>query len=173
MLSLVEIKSCSNFINSKLKLILTVLVINSLIIGTSTIQASENNHGKKHTAGIFLGILDNDGTESVLGFEYEYRFNSMWGIGAVYEDASDAHHGDGISATTAVIYFHPMGAWRMGLGFGREKVGGAHPHTESLARVGVSYDFHIGGLGIAPSLNIDTVDGETATVYGVAFLISF
>lgn len=40
-----------------------------------------------------------------VGIEYEYKFNSHWGIGAWYEDVKDAHDGDGISSTIGALYF--------------------------------------------------------------------
>ena len=53
-----------------------------------------------------------------------------------------------------------------------DKDGKSHSeHTESLTRIGVAYEFHVGGIGIEPSFNIDSVDGNTANVYGVAIVL--
>jgi len=159
------------FIQINLKKIMGILGLLPLLALTSmNIQAAGN---KQHFLGAFVGILDNGETDSVLGIEYEYKFNSKWGVGALYEKASDAHHGDGISSKIAALYYHPVGNWRLGAGFGEEKIGGAHPHTEDLTRLGVSYDFHFGDMGIAPSLNFDRINGHTSKVYGVAFIWAF
>ncbi|MEZ7972532.1 MAG: hypothetical protein QMC00_04195 [Pseudomonadales bacterium] len=40
-------------------------------------------------------------------------------------------------------------------------------------RTSLSYDFHVGGFGIAPTLAVDFVDGETATVFGFAVVKAF
>jgi len=152
------------------RVLISSLVLLPMLLATGNLHAAGDKH---HFIGAFVGILDNDETENVFGLEYEYKFNSQWGVGAVYEKANDAHHGDGITSKIVSIYYHPVGDWRIGAGFGDEKVGGAHPHSENLTRLGVSYDFHIGDMGIAPSLNFDRVNGHTAKVYGVAFIWSF
>jgi len=160
-----------SLIYTQLKKVLNLLAfLLPLAIFSNNLQAAGD---KTHVLGVFAGILDNGETDTVLGVEYEYKLNSKWGIGAVYEKASDAHHGDGITSKIAALYFHPIGDWRIGAGFGKEKIGGAHPHTENLTRLGVSYDFHIGNMGIAPSLNFDRINGHTSKVYGVAFVWAF
>ena len=65
--------------------------------------------------------------------------------------------------------------------YGKEKIGSYtdhdhHRHSsqkENVARASFSYDFHIGGFGVAPTIAFDFVDGETATVFGVAFIKAF
>ena len=151
----------------------TLGVTLALLLSSTSLFASEVGNEKKHFAGVFIGVFDNDDTESVFGLEYEYKLNSRWGLGFVYEDAKDAHHGDGISSSIAAGYYHPFGGLRLGLGLGREKVGGSHGHSEKLYRLGVSYDFHIGDFGIAPGLNLDSVGGEIARVYGVTLVYSW
>ena len=156
----------------KLKKVLAILLCLIPFSMASNIASAAGN--KHNYLGVFTGILDSGGkSENIFGIEYEYKFNAQWGVGAVYEKANDYHDGDGLTSKIAALYYHPDGNWRIGAGFGKEKVGGYHPHTENLTRLGVSYDFHIGDFGIAPSLNFDRVDGHTARVYGVAFLWSF
>ena len=135
-------------------------------------QASTEEH--HHFPAVFVGGTSFDGeTEFTYGVEYEYKFSKRWGAGAVFEKTNDAHHGDGTTVSLASLYLHPWKELRVGAGFGREKVGGAHPHKENLARVSVSYDFHVGEFGLAPTIAVDFIDGETATVFGVAFVKSF
>ncbi|MCZ6643666.1 MAG: hypothetical protein O7F71_18990 [Gammaproteobacteria bacterium] len=166
-----------NFFKVKTATLLVFLfgALNSIsVFATDTAHGDHGDgHAKKHFFGAFIGAFDGEETDLALGIEYEFKFNSHWGIGALYEDVKDAHHGDGISSTIGSLYFHPKGAWRLGLGFGKEKVGGDHAHTENLVRVGVSYNFHVGEFGIEPSLNFDRVDGEISKVYGVALVWSF
>ncbi|NQZ11177.1 MAG: hypothetical protein HRT35_28830 [Algicola sp.] len=127
-----------------------------------------------HFAGIFLGYTNADShTEFSYGIEYEYKFNQMWGTGFVYEKTDDAHHGDGVDITLGAIYLHPWKELRIGAGFGREKVGGAHSFTQDIKRLSLSYDFHIGGFGLAPTYALDFVDGHTARVFGIALIKAF
>ncbi|MGJ8682049.1 hypothetical protein [Paraglaciecola sp.] len=127
----------------------------------------------KHFPGIFVGMTHADETEFTYGIEYEYKFNSSWGVGAVYEKTKDAHHGDGVTVKLASLYFHPSKNVRLGAGFGEEEIGGHHPHTEDLYRVSASYDFHVGDFGVAPTVAVDFIDGEKAYVLGVAFIKPF
>ena len=52
-------------------------------------------------------------------------------------------------------------------------MGGDHSHKESLARISINYDFHVGGIGIAPTVAVDFVGGETDTIVGLSFIKSF
>ena len=143
-------------------------------LNSNLLFAADKSHENKHYIGIFTGLLDADETDTTIGIEYEYKINTNWGVGALYEEAKDAHHGDGVSATIASAYYHPAGGWRLGLGIGEEKVGGSHAHDETLYRAGISYEFHLGeNMGIEPSFNVDKVNGDSSQVYGVAFVWSF
>lgn len=130
--------------------------------------------GAHHAPGIFAGFTNaKDETEFTYGFEYEYKFNRHWGLGAVYEKTNDAHHGDGVTVKLGSLYYHPNADVRLGLGFGEEKIGGAHPFKEDLYRVSASYDFHLGDFALAPTIAVDFVDGDEAYVLGVALLRPF
>lgn len=146
-----------------------LLLLNGPVV--NSVMASDTGHDKHHYVGLFAGVLDADESDSVFGLEYEYKIDSQWGVGAIYEKASDAHHGDGVTSKILAGYYHPSGSWRLGVGYGSETVGG-HA-SEDLFRYGVSYEFHVGGIGIEPSFNVDTVDGETVNVYGVALVWAF
>ena len=167
-------KYCSSLLTNSItkpfrQLTFAAIAASALLLALPSQAAS----GQSHFVGLFAGIHDADESETILGVEYEYKFNANWGAGALYEKAGDAHHGDGIESTIAALYYHPDNHWRFGAGLGQEKIGGDHSHTEDLLRLGVSYDFHFEGFGIAPSVNFDRVDDETATVYGVAVVFSF
>lgn len=137
----------------------------------TTVQASDE---VKHIPGIFIGATHFDSeTEITFGLEYEYKIDHQWGVGAVYEKTSEAHHGEGVSVSLISAFYHPNNNVRLGLGLGQERVGGYHPHTENLYRVSAGYDFHVERFGIAPTVAVDFVDGEEALVFGVAFTRPF
>ncbi len=151
---------------------------------TGMVFAEESGHGaheshgthelKRHNLGIFLGETDADENEFTYGLEYEYKFNHRWGGGLTYEKTPDAHHGDGVDVRLISLYLHPFKKFRLGLGYGEERTGGPHPHTEDLTRFSVAYDFHLNeNVGLAPSFAIDRVDGETLRVYGIALTFAF
>lgn len=154
-----------------MKLALTVLLSASLLISANDVLAADDAH---HFPGIFVGYTNaSDETHFTYGLEYEYKFNHSWGLGAAYEKIDDAHHDDGVTVTVAQLFYHPLNTLRFGLGVGKEKIGGAHPHTEDLYRLSASYEYHIGDFGLAPTLAVDFIDGEKAYVFGVALVRPF
>ena len=115
----------------------------------------------------------------------DFKFSKQWGAGVVYEKTDDAHHGAGVDVALAALYLHPWKELRLGVGFGQEKVGSyaeddghGHlhhhaSHKEDVIRTSVSYDFHVGDFGIAPTLAFDFVGSQTATIFGVAIVRAF
>lgn len=155
----------------KSKLLLAASLIGTLAMTPSLALAGQE---AKHIPGVFIGYTDaNDETEFSYGLEYEYKFSKNWGAGVVYEKTDKAHHGDGVEVKLAALYLHPWKALRLGVGAGKEEIGGHHPHTEDLYRTSISYDFHVGDFGIAPTLAVDFVNSETATVFGIAIVRPF
>ena len=149
-------------------------VLATLILASTASLSYASSDEHHHFPGVFIGATSADSeTEFSYGIEYEYKFSKLWGAGIVFEKTDDAHHGDGVEVTLASAYLHPWKELRVGVGFGQEKVGGAHSFEEDLARVSLSYDFHVAGFGIAPTVAVDFVDGETATVLGIAIIMSF
>jgi hypothetical protein len=150
------------------------LVITSvlfILIPTMAIASSTEHH---HFPGLFIGATTIDSeTDFSYGFEYEYKVSTLWGVGVVFEKTDDAHHGDGVDVKLISLYLHPWKELRVGGGFGKEKVGGDHSYEENLQRISINYDFHVGGFGIAPTIAMDFVDGEHATVLGLSFIKSF
>lgn len=150
-------------------------VLLSLLVVVFTSNPAFAAAGKSHVPGLFLGATNVDGeTDFTWGIEYEYKFNQTWGVGAVYEDISDGHHGDGVTIRVANLFYHPDNNWRFGVGIGEEKIGGKKPKTKDLYRLVGSYDFHVGDFGIAPTLAFDFIEGgEDAVVFGVAIVRPF
>ncbi len=150
--------------------LITFALATALLVSTN-VHAAE---GVKHIPGIFLGATHVESeTEFTFGFEYEYKLDNNWGIGAVYERSNDAHHNDGVAVALAAIYYHPTKSIRLGAGIGQERIGGGHPHKEDLYRVSAAYDFHLQGFGIAPTIAVDFVDDEEALVFGIAITKPF
>ena len=150
-----------------------ILIATSLVL-TSLTATAQTNDEIKHIPGIFVGATSFDGeTEITFGIEYEYKIDSQWGVGAVYEKTTEAHHGDGVSVSLVSAFYHPNSNVRLGLGLGQESIGGYHPHTETLYRASAGYDFHVDRFGIAPTIAVDFIDGEEAIVFGVAFTRPF
>jgi hypothetical protein len=156
---------------NQMKLGSSILLFVLLVINTNSVVASDDAH---HFPGIFFGYTNaSDETHFTYGLEYEYKLNQSWGLGAVYEKIDDAHHGDGVTVSVAVLFYHPLNNVRFGLGAGKEKIGGDHPHTEDLYRLTASYEYHIGNFGLEPTLAVDFIDGEKAYVFGVALVRPF
>ena len=147
-----------------------------MIIGLFTL-VSKNvfaKEGAHHFPEIFLGVTTFDSeTKFSYALEYEYKFTEQWGTGFIYERTDKAHHGDGTTLKIAALYYHPKPFFRFGLGVGKEKVGGHHPHEEDLVRVVSSYDYHFESFSVAPTFAVDFIDGERAYIVGVGFIKPF
>ena len=145
------------------------LSIGSLFSSTSIAAQTHHLEEAKHIPGIFIGATHIESeTEFTFGFEYEYKLNAQWGVGAVFERTNDGAHGDGAAVGLAALYYHPIKNVRLGAGIGEERIGGAHPHDETLYRLSASYDFHVADFGVAPTIAVDFIDDEEAIVFGVA-----
>jgi hypothetical protein len=150
----------------------------------STMTMAESDHAgmpPRHVAGIFLGGTDPEegNTEFTFGAEYEFRFAQRFGVGLVYERTNDGHdsaHDDGhghvveveedVSVGIFALHLHPIHALRLTAGVGMEY--GSHIEDEELVRVGAAYDFELGqGFALAPTVNVDLVDGDKAVVFGI------
>lgn len=154
-----------------MKKIISISLAATLMAATFGSNAADD---VKHVPGIFLGATHIDSeTEFTWGIEYEYKFTPKWGVGFVYEETPDGHKGDGVDVKVASLFYHPSKYVRLGAGFGKEKIKGAHPHTENLYRLSASYDFHVGDFGIAPTIAVDFIDDKEAVVFGVAIVRPF
>ncbi len=155
------------------KLVLTA----GLLAALPALAAHGEGEEPKHIPGIFVGATHFDGdTDFSWGLEYEYKFTSNWGAGLVFEKTPDGHDGAGTELHIAEVYYHPTNEIRLGLGYGEEEVdahGHHHSFDEHLWRASAAYDFHLGKFAIAPTIAVDHVDGENATVFELAFLMPF
>ena len=137
------------------------------LFSTASFASSTDYH---HALALFVGIISVDSkTESSYGIAYEHKFDRMWGAGAVFETSPDLHNGTDIILVSA--YLHPWKGLRLGAGIGQETIDDLD--AQSLTRVSLSYNFHVGPVGIAPTLAFDFVGGDTATVVGITIVKSF
>ncbi|WP_371195744.1 hypothetical protein [Glaciecola sp. SC05] len=154
-----------------MKLILTI----SLLIYVFWVPATNAANGAKHYPGIFVGSTKFDGeTNFTLGLEYEYRVSNKWGIGGALERINEGHEGDGVSIWTVMGFYHPVEHIKLGFGPGQERIGGDYGKNKDLLRFAIAYEYPVNdAFEIAPTIDIDLIDGDIAFVAGVAFILMF
>ena len=170
----------------KTSVFLTSIILAILLNKTAFAANNSGDAAPKHIPGVFVGFTNFDGeSEFSYGIAYEYKFSKMWGAGFVYEKTDDAHHGAGVDVVLAAVYLHPWKELRLGIGLGKETVGSYDEddghghihhhksHKEDITRASISYDFHVGEFGVAPTLAVDFIGSERATIFGVAVVKAF
>lgn len=130
------------------------------------------HHVPDHAVGLFLGGTTGAGhTDYTIGLEYEYRVNEKFGFGPIIEFSPDAHGGDGVSVYMAGLHFHPFGGLRLTGGVGAEVVHAHGGEAEEIFRLGAAYDIELGNaFAIAPTVNVDFVNGHELVVFGVVLI---
>lgn len=152
------------------RLVLTLLALSSLVLAIPAMAAGD----AKHYPGIILGATNAEGdTNTTIGVEYEYKFTSKFGVGAVWERTKDGHDGDGVNVLVGSLFYHPTKEWRLGVGVGEERIGGKKVKYKDLTRVSAAYEFVADGYILAPEVAVDFIDGEKATFFGVAVIVPF
>lgn len=150
--------------------VLTAALFSLAAMSPCSVNATE----KANFLGVFVGqSFFEDESDFTIGLEYERRLTPEWGIGAIYERAPSYHHGDGIDVAVASLYYHFEDHWRLGLGYGKEEVGGDHPHHEDFIRASVAYGIHYGNLEIEPTVDVDFISDDEVVVIGIAVLYAF
>ncbi|PCK08024.1 MAG: hypothetical protein COA42_11305 [Alteromonadaceae bacterium] len=170
------------------KLISTLAISASTFLALSSFASGGESHGDnsphhQHIFGVFLGqtVLDVDGEDesaTSTGLEYEFRFHQHVSVGITYEVTPDAFesHGNEYDLSLYVLsaYYRPDEHLRFGLGLGRETEDNGHDsHSATIVRLGFAYDFHVGGFGIAPTVNVDFTSESAAYVLGVVLSKGF
>lgn len=148
----------------------------TLIASPISATASDDEHHemKKNIVGVFGGFTSVSGeTNGTFGIEYERRINENFGVGIIFEKTPNAHHGDGVNLYMGQLHLHPWQELRLSIGYGKEDILHDGVHSEDVWRFGAAYDFHVGGLGLAPAFNLDRVNGHTAKVFGIALTKAF
>ncbi|MDH5737282.1 MAG: hypothetical protein OEZ23_03180 [Gammaproteobacteria bacterium] len=134
---------------------------------------------RPHLFGLFIGETRvpvagaADETADTVGLEYEFRASKTWGAGLSVERTDDAFGGQGSGLWAVSLFYHPTPNWRFGVGRGKEKVYSSPSHTEPLTRFSIAYDFHFGGMGIAPTYAMDRINGEKVRVIGLTLTKPF
>ena len=135
-------------------------------------ETEEAGHkASHHHLEATFGAAYNDGKNGVYtGFEYEYRINTLFGVGAFIDSTFD---GFDLTALGAVANLHPAGGWKLLAGVGVErKLGG--DSDKKFLRVGGAYEFHVGNGTISPTVAYDFVENNKDVVYvGVAIGFEF
>ncbi len=138
-------------------------------VPVSVVAPSEEDHSEEHGAGtqavnFFFGgsneVGDQDGI--TYGLDYEYRLAPEWGVGGFAEAITGL---DRSFATGIQAYWHPIGELVLVAGPGVERL---HDEWGAIARVGVFYEFSLGGHWVlSPALFYDFTEHENLLIYGV------
>ena len=119
----------------------------------------------EQSLSLFVGITDDRGDNVFsMGLDYEYHLSELIGVGALVDVAG----GDVRSSVLGIpVFFHPVGGLFVLVAPGIEfQVDG---DNEFLVRLGVGWEFEVSEKWIlAPTVDIDFVDGDKVYVYGVA-----
>lgn len=164
--------------HQKIGVIVFLLLAGLVLVMPVNIQAEQTEPAiKKETVErrqgleLFLGNSQ-DGEENnfSLGLTYEYRLNTLFGIGGIVEYA-------GINIEEWVLavplFLHPYKGWLFQAAPG-VSITENEGEKEFLFRVGAAYEFEIQEIWtISPEFNVDFVDSREVFVYGVSFGYKF
>lgn len=136
----------------------------SVFLGATTadveVHGGEGEAGAESEEGETGGETTRE-TEASIGLDYEYRLNRRWGVGFLFDYVA----GDARTSVAGIpVILHPVGGLKLLAAPGLEHHEG---ENEFLVRLGLMYDFEVGGWTIAPAVNVDFVDSEETYVYGV------
>ena len=135
----------------------------------------------RHVVGVFLGFTDEEGhdPEFTQGLEYSYRVNPSWSVGVMVEYAGGEMRND-VAAVPFSWFPHAGWFFRAGPGIEYHNGRDTAPTGEDLDernflfKIGGGYEFELGRRFIlAPNYNLDFVDGEHVSVYGLSFAVQF
>ena len=134
-----------------------------LLIVPALAQAEESGDDAFERNGfeLFAGATFNHGESNAsFGLSYERRVTKRFGVGGLVE------YTNGREWVFAVPFsWRITEPWKVMVAPGWEHEDGENTY---LTRVGTSYEFEIGDWTLAPEVNFDFVDGDTAYVVGVS-----
>ena len=136
-----------------------LLMIVALLALAQNVSAQEESF-KRNGIELFAGATFNDSeTDGSIGLSYERRLTEKFGIGGLVE------YTNGREWVYAVPFsWRITEPWKVLIAPGWEHEEGENTY---LTRIGTSYEFEIGEMTLAPEINFDFVDGDTAIVAGV------
>jgi len=137
-----------------------LLAIVALLALVQSAAAQEDTF-KRNSIELFGGATFNDSeTNGSIGMTYERRVTEKFGIGGLVE------YTNGREWVYAVPFsWRITDPWKVLVAPGWEHEEGENTY---LTRIGTSYEFEIGEMTLAPEINFDFVDGDTAVVAGVS-----
>ena len=77
------------------------------------------------------------------------------------------------SMSQLLLFYHPTPEWRLGLGFGEERIGGPKVKHKDLVRASAAYKMQLEKFIITPTLAMDFVDSDEIVVLGLAVILPF
>ena len=145
-----------------------VLTAMFLLLPLTSVLAEESQDNKNYL-GVFVGITEEDRRDSAptLAIEYARRLSERFGIGGVVEYA----FGDANFLILAVPFNLHLNKWKLYVAPGIEIE--EDGDEKYLTRLGIEYGFDVGSIEIAPTFNVDFVDGDDVVVVGVVFTKGF
>jgi len=170
----------------KTKLLIFILIF-GMFSGINMFAQSEEEHGEGHhfhrnhvsfLVGGTTHLEKGAGTYFSLGADYVYRISNLIGIGVVGE-LIFAEKTEYLLALPIVLYATESLWFQFAPGFevAHHSVGDGNGHGQeahsssevlSLIRIGGGYNFHVGGLSISPSINLDMFRSRNSLVWGIA-----
>lgn len=150
----------------------------------------EGGHDFKNAFALFLGATNEHGhgTEPTWGLEYARIIHPHWSVGGLIDYAGGAQRnlviapavfwfpfGEGLVLMAAPGVEYHNGRGEVDHHFLKASAAEVdEDQTYFVMRFGVAYIFHVGSrYGIAPTVNLDLVDGHQVWVYGVNFEVLF
>jgi len=153
--------------------------------GSHQSQSHDSHTDHRHHAGGLIAAtwnFDHHHTDFTVGGDYQFRLSPRWAVGGFGEVifADRAEYLAGVP-----VYFYATKSFWLRAGPGVEFIQSGEEHhehssfvsasegptstkAEFLFRFGFGYNFEVGGLTIAPTLDVDLVRNNRALVWGLA-----
>ena len=140
------------------------------VLSVPGISWSAGPGDRPHHLSLIVGGTEKSGKwAETVGIEYTYRLNQRWSLGAWYEQSFGDFDLESLGAL-ANLYATDHVALLLGAGAERN----LFDESKYLARLGVSYQFHIGAATVAPVGWVDLIeDGKELYFLGLTLGTGF
>ncbi len=141
-----------------------------LLLAGPCIARSAGPGEHPHHLSLIVGATEKSGKwAETVGVEYTYRLNTRWSVGGWYEQS----FGDFDLESLGVLgNLYVTDHFALLLGAGAER--NLFDESKYLARIGASYQFHIGSATVAPVGWVDLIeDGKELYFLGLTLGASF